>query len=118
MQRPVSARPKVSVTFNINGRAMSVIERSPLYRDDPGPATDPVHREATEALRYADVGTRGKGKTYEVTCSPVAATVIMDFCLTTGNLLRVSGEQEKKRDGDALLVAADRAYWKLRELQS
>lgn len=105
---------RVTVTANINGQAFAVIEGSSLYEEPD--LTDPIAKEACEALRFADVGVRGRGKTYEITCSPEAATMIMDYCRKTGELFKSGADLATRRDGDALLLAADRIYYKLREV--
>lgn len=111
MPRPLTIR------FNISGQAMNVITGSDLFkhpdRYDPGCQ---YAKEAAEALRYTDVIRRGRGKTHEVVMSPEAANVIQSYCDTTGKLLKTQAELADRRDGDALLLVADRIMWKLREL--
>ncbi|MFD7157921.1 hypothetical protein ACXJJ3_08910 [Kribbella sp. WER1] len=110
-------RVKPSVTFNINGLAWKVIEGSALYKEpDLYARGDEDAKEACEALHYADVGVRGRGKTYEIATTVAAATVIMEYCRNTGNTFKTSGNLQTRRDGEALLVAADRIYYKIREV--
>jgi len=104
-----------TVTFNISGTAMDVIVGSSMYEE---PESDPLSQEVAEALRYADEGVRGRGRTYEVVTTPDAAVVIMEYCQTVGGSLKGTGDPDNQRDSTALLIAADRIYWKLKELAS
>lgn len=109
------------VTFNISGRAWDVIAASTLYGDPASYAAgDRNVAEASTSLRQADGRVCGRGRTYEVNTSPAAAKVIQEYCQTTGDSKIASGGGGKdlavKLDGDALLVVADRIYWRLREL--
>lgn len=105
-----------TITFQISGRAMDVISGSSMYEQPD--LSDPLEREVAEALRYADEGVRGKGRTYTVTTTPDAATVIMEYCQTVGGMTKGSSDPDNRRDGSALLIVADRIFWKLKELAS
>lgn len=104
------------LTFNIPGRAMTVIQGSSLYESPD--AGDPDEQEASRVLQRAEWQKRGAGETYFVVCpSRAAASVIQDYCAKTGAMLRGSSDEDTQRDSFALLVVADRIEMKLRETE-
>lgn len=107
-----------TVTFNISGQAMNVIMGSDLYEhpEQYDPTGCVEVREAAEALRYGDVTRRGRGVTHEITATPAAAAVILNYCQTVGATFRAQEDLGTRRDGDALLLVADRIMWRLKEL--
>ncbi|MFF1820363.1 hypothetical protein ACFVWG_23865 [Kribbella sp. NPDC058245] len=115
----VRTNSPVSVKFNIGGQAMAVIEGSSLYEDpDTYDRSNLATRQASEALRAAEVRKLGRGTTYLVETTQAAAMVIMDYCRTSGEIFRGSDVLAIKRDGDALLVVADRIAGRLTEMSS
>lgn len=103
-----------TVTFQVSGAAMDIIANSAIFKQHH--SSDPLVREVALGLREAEEGIRGVGRTYTVWTSIQAAKVIMDFCTAVGRELKAEPEKQRKVSGQALLIVADRIYWKLKEM--
>lgn len=101
-----------TVTFRISGKSFNTIRESDLFINpqayETTVATTEVVIEASDALRHSTVHRAGVGYTHIVTCRPVAARVILDYCLGLGDAFAAEADQTTRADGKALLATADR----------